>query len=310
MHDVVDLRSDTLTLPTQAMREAMARAEVGDDVWEEDPTVRRLEDAGGPPHRQGGGAVRLLRNPGQPGLGARPDPRRPGGHPRRRLPRVQLRGRGRRGVRRRADPAGQDRARLPHSRAGARAHPAQQHPHPDHRAGLPREHPQPSRRHLLHAGGDRGGGRGGARRGGAGPPGRRAPLQRGGRARCARRPTSRARSTRVTFCLSKGLGAPRWARWCAARASCRRAGAAVRKMLGGGMRQVGVLAAGGPRRARAPWSSGWPRTTPTAAGSPRGWPTLPRHPLDLATVQTNIVIFRVDRDGGAAELVTGGLPAR
>ena len=44
MHDVVDLRSDTLTLPTAAMREAMARAEVGDDVWEEDPTVKRLEE--------------------------------------------------------------------------------------------------------------------------------------------------------------------------------------------------------------------------------------------------------------------------
>ena len=43
MHDVVDLRSDTLTQPTPEMREAMARAEVGDDVWEEDPTVKRLE---------------------------------------------------------------------------------------------------------------------------------------------------------------------------------------------------------------------------------------------------------------------------
>src|ERR687895_2014786 len=43
MHDVVDLRSDTVTLPTREMREAMARAEVGDDVWEEDPTVKRLE---------------------------------------------------------------------------------------------------------------------------------------------------------------------------------------------------------------------------------------------------------------------------
>ncbi len=43
MHDVVDLRSDTVTLPTPAMREAMARAEVGDDVWDEDPTVQRLE---------------------------------------------------------------------------------------------------------------------------------------------------------------------------------------------------------------------------------------------------------------------------
>ncbi|MGH7265811.1 MAG: threonine aldolase family protein, partial [Candidatus Rokuibacteriota bacterium] len=43
MHDVVDLRSDTLTVPTPAMRSAMAAAEVGDDVWEEDPTVQRLE---------------------------------------------------------------------------------------------------------------------------------------------------------------------------------------------------------------------------------------------------------------------------
>ena len=38
MHDIVDLRSDTLTLPTPAMRDAMARAEVGDDVWEDGPT--------------------------------------------------------------------------------------------------------------------------------------------------------------------------------------------------------------------------------------------------------------------------------
>jgi len=41
--EVVDLRSDTLTLPTPEMRRAMAEAEVGDDVFGEDPTVRRLE---------------------------------------------------------------------------------------------------------------------------------------------------------------------------------------------------------------------------------------------------------------------------
>jgi threonine aldolase len=41
---VIDLRSDTLTRPTPAMREAMARAEVGDDVYGEDPTVRALEE--------------------------------------------------------------------------------------------------------------------------------------------------------------------------------------------------------------------------------------------------------------------------
>jgi threonine aldolase len=40
---IVDLRSDTVTLPTQAMRDAMARAELGDDVYGEDPTVNRLE---------------------------------------------------------------------------------------------------------------------------------------------------------------------------------------------------------------------------------------------------------------------------
>ena len=41
---IVDLRSDTLTKPTPAMRQAMAQAEVGDDVFGEDPTVNRLEE--------------------------------------------------------------------------------------------------------------------------------------------------------------------------------------------------------------------------------------------------------------------------
>src|SRR5512141_341853 len=39
-----DFRSDTVTRPTAAMRKAMAEAEVGDDVYGEDPTVRRLEE--------------------------------------------------------------------------------------------------------------------------------------------------------------------------------------------------------------------------------------------------------------------------
>lgn len=41
---VVDLRSDTVTKPTAAMREAMARAEVGDDVFGDDPTVNALQE--------------------------------------------------------------------------------------------------------------------------------------------------------------------------------------------------------------------------------------------------------------------------
>lgn len=42
--DLIDLRSDTVTRPTAGMRRAMAEAEVGDDVYEEDPAVRALEE--------------------------------------------------------------------------------------------------------------------------------------------------------------------------------------------------------------------------------------------------------------------------
>jgi len=41
---IIDLRSDTITLPTEEMRQAMYEAEVGDDVFGEDPTVNRLEE--------------------------------------------------------------------------------------------------------------------------------------------------------------------------------------------------------------------------------------------------------------------------
>ena len=41
---VIDLRSDTVTQPTEAMRAAMAAAQVGDDVYGEDPTVNALEE--------------------------------------------------------------------------------------------------------------------------------------------------------------------------------------------------------------------------------------------------------------------------
>ncbi|HEU0173724.1 MAG TPA: GntG family PLP-dependent aldolase, partial [Blastocatellia bacterium] len=42
--NIIDLRSDTVTKPTPAMRRAMAEAEVGDDVYLEDPTVNRLQE--------------------------------------------------------------------------------------------------------------------------------------------------------------------------------------------------------------------------------------------------------------------------
>ena len=44
--ETLDLRSDTLTQPSPEMREVMARAEVGDDVFGEDPSIKALESFG------------------------------------------------------------------------------------------------------------------------------------------------------------------------------------------------------------------------------------------------------------------------
>jgi threonine aldolase len=44
MDSIIDLRSDTVTKPSAAMRRAMYEAEVGDDVYREDPTLNRLQD--------------------------------------------------------------------------------------------------------------------------------------------------------------------------------------------------------------------------------------------------------------------------
>ena len=62
---MIDLRSDTVTKPTPAMRRAMADAEVGDDVYGEDPTVNRLEARAAADFRQRGCAVRAHRHDGQ-----------------------------------------------------------------------------------------------------------------------------------------------------------------------------------------------------------------------------------------------------
>ena len=62
---LIDLRSDTLTRPTDAMRRAMARAEVGDDVYGEDPTVAAARGAGRRAVRPRGRAVHADRLDGQ-----------------------------------------------------------------------------------------------------------------------------------------------------------------------------------------------------------------------------------------------------
>ena len=48
MDRIIDLRSDTVTLPTEEMLKAIFKAKLGDDVFREDPTVNMLEEIGEP----------------------------------------------------------------------------------------------------------------------------------------------------------------------------------------------------------------------------------------------------------------------
>ena len=95
----VELRSDTMTRPTPAMRRAMAEAEVGDDGWGEDPTVPAPGGGLRRPPGQGGGGVPAVGHHGQPGRPAHAG--RPGHAGGRGAPpaRRHVRGRCRRGQR-------------------------------------------------------------------------------------------------------------------------------------------------------------------------------------------------------------------
>jgi len=64
---IIDLRSDTVTQPTQGMRRAMAEAEVGDDVFGDDPTINRLQAFAA--ELCGIEAALSLRQPAEAGLG-------------------------------------------------------------------------------------------------------------------------------------------------------------------------------------------------------------------------------------------------
>src|SRR4030081_2404772 len=92
MTRVVELRSDTFTLPTESMRRAMAAAEVGDDVWDEDPTIHRLQRRAA----RMGGEESLALCPqwdnGQPLRPAQPHAARAGSHRRGRQPYLPERG--------------------------------------------------------------------------------------------------------------------------------------------------------------------------------------------------------------------------
>src|SRR5437870_5644312 len=102
----------------------------------------------------------------------------------------------------------------------------------------------------------------------------------------------------VTFCVSKGLGAPVGSVICGSTDLIARA-RRVRKMLGGGMRQAGIIAAAGIV-ALERMVERLAEDHANARALAQGVSKLPGLSVDLASVQTNIVIFRVERGGTAA----------
>ena len=302
MHDVVDLRSDTLTLPTPEMREAMARAEVGDDVWEEDPTVRRLEALAA--ERMGKEAGLFVTSGTQGNLISVLAQTRPGqeviadldshvfnnevaGAPM--IGGVQMR------------PIRTERGFLSPAQVREAIRPANIHIPPTGLVCLENTH----NRHggtcctpeeiaavaavaheagvLVHLDGARL---------------FNAAVALGRPARDFTRDVDS-----VTFCVSKGLAAPVGSVVCGGVDFIARA-RRLRKMLGGGMRQAGVIAAAGIvglERMVDRLAEDHLNARTLAEGVAR----LPRIRIDLASVQTNIVIFHVDRPRGVDELVAG-----
>ena len=312
MHDIVDLRSDTLTLPTPEMRDAMAHAEVGDDVWEEDPTVKRLEALAA---ERMGQAAGLFVTSGTMGN----------------LISVLTHTR-----------AGQevvldlDSHIFNYEVAGAAViGGVQMRPTPTARGFLApeqvREALRPANIHLAQTGlvcventHNRHGGTcctpediaavaAVAHEAGV-------PVHLDG-ARLFNAAVALRRSAAdfarvvdsVTFCVSKGLGAPVGSVVCGSADFILRA-RRVRKMLGGGMRQAGVIAAAGVvalERMVDRLAEDHAHARALAVGLAK----LPGLSVDLESVQTNIVIFRVSRGDAAAsaratQALVGGCAAR
>jgi len=112
----------------------------------------------------------------------------------------------------------------------------------------------------------------------------------------------------VTFCVSKGLAAPVGSVICGSADFIERA-RRWRKMLGGGMRQVGILAAAGIVALERMVE----RLADDHANARRlgeGLAKLPGLRVDLASVQTNIVIVRVERGPAATDELVKGCAAR
>ncbi|HEX4960012.1 MAG TPA: GntG family PLP-dependent aldolase [Thermoanaerobaculia bacterium] len=286
----IDLRSDTVTRPDEEMRRAMAEAEVGDDVFAEDPTVQRLEEEAAAavgmeaalfvPSGTMGNQVALHLH-GRPGgevicdsmchivnyeIGAMAAVSGL-------LPRVLVSPGGL------LDPAAVEAAIAPdlsyraptvlievensHNMAGGTVY---DRPHLESILKVARRHGLP-----VHLDGAR--------------------IFNAALALGTTVPALAAGFDSLMYCLSKGLGAPVGSLICGRRdfvAKARR----VRKMLGGGMRQVGVLAAAGLVALRK-GPARLPEDHENASRLARALAGMEGIELDLATVRTNIVIFRL-----------------
>ena len=302
MHDVVDLRSDTLTVPTPAMRRAMAEAQVGDDVWEEDPTVQRLEARAAARFGKAAGlfvasgtmgnqvAVLAHTEPGQEVL-ADADSHmlnlEVGG-----IARLSLcQTRPLQTERGRPDPDAVRHAIRPQNihipRTGLLAL-ENTHNLKGGVAFTPEEIAEVAAVASEHG----------------------VPVHLDG-ARIFNACVALGRDAReygqvvdtVQFCLSKGLAAPVGSLLLGPEAFVARA-RRMRKLVGGGMRQVGILAAAGlvALDTMVDRLADDHRNARRLAEGLRGLPGLR---VDPARVPTNIVIFEVTRTGGAAQLVEG-----
>jgi len=304
--DLIDLRSDTVTRPDDEMRRAMAAAEVGDDVFGEDPTVLKLEEEAAAAvgteaalfvptgtmgnqialhlHGRPGGEVVCDANShimlyeigamaALSGLLARTVPSADG------LP----------------DPAAFEAAINPdvtyrartvlleventHNMAGGTVF---DRPRLDAILALGRRHNLP-----VHLDGAR--------------------VWNAAAALGVPVASLTAGFDTVMFCLSKGLGAPVGSLICGTRAFAHEA-RRVRKMFGGGMRQVGVLAAAGLVALRK-GPARLPEDHEKAALLANALAELPGVALDPAAVRTNIVIFRLTPGFFGGAKPEGGLTA-
>jgi threonine aldolase len=288
--DWIDLRSDTVTRPDAEMRRAMATAEVGDDVFGEDPTVNRLEEEAAAaagmeaalfvPSGTMGNQIALHVH-GRPGGEVICDA---GGHIVNYevgamaalsglLPRTLVSPQGL------LDPAAVEAAIAPdvsyrsrtvlieientHNMAGGTVY---DRPHLEAILDVARRHRLP-----VHFDGAR--------------------VFNAAVALGVSVASLAAGFDSLSFCLSKGLGAPVGSLLCGSRAFVAEA-RRVRKRFGGGMRQAGILAAAG-LIALHKGPEHLPEDHRNAGRLARALAALPGIDLDPAAVRTNIVIFRL-----------------